>query len=56
MNLESNPEFAAPASSAAADEAERMRKQAAYRDYLTSQGLTPLGEVLQTLDTPAPAP
>ena len=29
---------------------ERDRKQAAYRDYLTSQGLTPLREVLPTLE------
>jgi serine/threonine-protein kinase len=29
---------------------ERARKQAAYRDYLTSQGLTPLREVLPALE------
>jgi hypothetical protein len=36
-------------------EAERLRRIAAYRDYLASQGLTPLREVLQpTPQMPAP--
>jgi Protein kinase domain len=56
LDAAGGPDPAEPASSAPSDEAERVRKQAAYRDYLTSQGLTPLGEVLQTLDTPAAAP
>ncbi len=31
---------------------QRVRKEAAYREYLRSQGLTPLNEVLPTLDPP----
>jgi serine/threonine-protein kinase len=41
-----------PVSPGPMSEAERARKQAAYRDYLTSQGLTRLGEVLDTPATP----
>ena len=33
-------------------DAERARKEAAYREYLRSEGLTPLSEVLPTLDAP----
>jgi hypothetical protein len=35
-------------------DAEQARRRAAYRDYLTSQGLTPLREVLQPDPPPAP--
>lgn len=36
-------------------EEQRARKEAAYREYLRAQGLTPLNEVLPTLDAPPPA-
>jgi hypothetical protein len=36
-------------------DAERARRVTAYREYLRSQGLTPLGEVLPTLNAPATA-
>jgi serine/threonine protein kinase len=39
----------ASASAPLSDE-ERVRKEAAYREYLRSEGLTPLNEVLPTLD------
>ena len=43
------------ATSAPMSDEERARKEAVYREYLTSQGLTPLREVLQNLDAPAAA-
>ena len=42
-----------PAPNTPLSDAERVNKEAAYRAYLSSQGLTPLREVLKTLDTPA---
>jgi serine/threonine protein kinase len=49
----SKPEAADSATPTPVTEAVRARREAAYRDYLTSQGLTPLREVLPTLDAPA---
>ncbi len=44
---------AARAASTPLSDDERARKEAAYRDYLKSQGFTPLSEALPELSAPA---
>ncbi len=44
-----------PAASVPISDEERARRQAVYRDYLTSQGLTPLSEVVQPPEAPPAA-
>ena len=46
---------ATQAASAPMSDEERARKEAAYRDYLTNQGLTPIREELEKIDETAPA-
>jgi len=57
LSLRAVPEVDAPSEAEATapqppNEAERAQKEAAYRDYLRSQGLTPLREVLAPDATP----
>jgi hypothetical protein len=53
LGSDAPPADASDASSAPLSDAERARKEAAYREYLTNQGLTPLREVLQDIDAAA---
>ena len=47
------PGASEPGAATPMSDEERARKDAAYHDYLTNQGLVPLDEALQNLDAPA---
>ena len=49
-DAEEQPSDTTTDSPAPANEAERIRKEQAYREYLKSEGLTPIGEALKAID------